>query len=272
MNKVKSLIDHCFDCIEILIDNPDGMRLSDLCVRLGISKGAAHRLLANLNSLGFVEQDEKSSLYRPTLKLTILGQKLLISTGVPDICQPVLDRLAVESQEFVRLTMVSGERLIFVAQSQGAKGGLMYVPRADVDVPLHVTANGKIWLSTLPKDDAVRIVLNNGFGRPNEFGPNAVRSIEALMARLDETRKQGFGVSDQEAEHGVYAIAAAVGSKEGPVVGTVSVAGPSVRLTERKEQLATMVLAAARELAEVWPARFLGNAPIVITVRPKAIA
>lgn len=260
MKIVKSLIDHCFDVIDLLAETSGGMRLSDLCSQLSISKGTAHRLLTNLVSVGCVEQDEKTSFYRLTLKLTILGQKHLISTGIPDVCQPVLDRLAAESQEFVRMTMVSGERLVYVAQSQGSQGGLMYVPPPHVEVPLHVTANGKVWLSTLPVEDAIRIVLKIGFGRPNQYGPNAIRSIEALVRNLDETRERGFGVSDEEAELGVYAIAAAIKPKDGPTVGTVSVAGPGVRVQiDRREALAKLVLTAARELTVLWPTRSLGG-------------
>src|SRR3990170_8834374 len=139
MKTVKPLIEHCFDLIELLVNDAQGMRLTSICTQLSISKGTAHRLLASLISIGCVEQDEKTSFYRLTLKLTILGQKYLISTGVPDVCQPVLDRLAVESQQFVRMAMVSGEGLIYIAQSQGAHGGLMYEPAPHVEVPLHVT-------------------------------------------------------------------------------------------------------------------------------------
>ena len=60
-----------------------------------------------------------------------------------------------------------------------------------------------------------------------------------------------------EAEPGVAAVAAAIRSGAGgPVSGTVSVAGPSARLTEeRLGELAPLVQRCAAEIAKLWPLR-----------------
>ena len=62
--------------------------------RLELPKSGAHRLLATLVDLGWVEQDPETSFYRLTMRLTTLGQRFYVATGIPDISQPMLDRLA----------------------------------------------------------------------------------------------------------------------------------------------------------------------------------
>lgn len=251
--------ERCLSIIQLLADNADEMPLGEIAERLDLSKSGAHRLLATLVELGWATQDPQTGFYRLTMRLAILGQRFYVATGIPDICQPLLDGLAAASREFIRLAVVDSESLVWVAQAQGAKGGLMYQPTsATATVPLHATASGKAWLATLPIDTAVEIVLRNGgFANAEAYGPNVVRSVSALMAELEATARRGYGLAVNEAEPGVTAVAAAIRSREdGPVAGTVSVAGPSVRLTEtRIRDLAPAVVAAAAELSKLWPLR-----------------
>jgi len=251
--------ERCLSIIQLLAENAVELPLGEIAETLDLPKSGAHRLLATLVDLGWAKQDPQTGFYRLTMRLAILGQRFYVATGIPDICQPLLDNLAAASREFVRMAVVDSDTLVWVAHAQGARGGLMYQPAATVaTVPLHATANGKAWLSTLPIDDAVEIVMKHGgFGDPAAYGPNVVRSVSSLMKELEITAKQGYGLAVSEAEPGVTAVAAPIRSREdGPVAGTVSVAGPSVRLTEeRVRELGPVVIAAASELSKLWPLR-----------------
>lgn len=255
---VKSLIGRASTIIEMLAEDARSIRLGEISERLDLPKSATHRLLATLCRIGWVEQEQETGFYRLTLRLAITGQRFLIATRIPDICQPVLDELAHESRELVRMAIIEGEGLTWVAFSQGARSGLVYEPELIAKVPLHATASGKAWLSMLPLDEAMRIVLKDGFGSPDQFGPRCVRSVEALMTELEVTRERGWGLAVEEAELGVTAIAGAIrlqGAKA-PVVATVSIAGPLLRFPRsRLEELAGILQATAEKLGRLWPLR-----------------
>ena len=232
------------------------MSLGDIANKLDLPKSGAHRLLATLVELGWAEQDPGTAFYRLTMRLAIVGLRFFVATGLPDVGQPMLDRLAERSREFVRLAVVDGTSLAWVAHAQGERGGLLYQPdRKMPTVPLHATASGKAWLSTLPVEHAVKRVLTAGFGDVDQFGPNAIRSIETLVCELEATARRGYAIALNEAEPGVSAVAAAIRPMPGaPAVGTISVAGPSVRMdTERLESIAKEVAATVLDLAELWP-------------------
>lgn len=257
MRVVNSLVEHCFAVIELLAMDDRAMRLGDIAERLDLQKSGVHRLLTTLCRIGWTEQVPETGFYRLTLKLAILGQHFLVATNIPDICQPVLNRLAGDTREFVRMAIVDGGGLTWVSYAQGAKAGLIYQPDVVAKVPLHVTANGKAWLATLPMEEAVGIVLKDGFGDPDEFGPNVVRTVDGLMRGIEATKERGWGFVKEEADAGVAAIAAAIHPpSRGAAVGTVSVAGPIVRVTDHRiPELAEQVKAAATELGELWPLR-----------------
>ena len=165
--------ERCLSIIQLLAENAAELPLGEIAEQLDLPKSGAHRLLATLVDEGWAKKDSQTGFYQLTMRLAILGQRFYVATGIPDICQPLLDQLAASSREFVRLAVVDTDSLVWVAHAQGAKGGLLYQPSlTTATVPLHATASGKAWLSTLPVDTAVEIVLRSGgFESADAYGP-----------------------------------------------------------------------------------------------------
>jgi DNA-binding IclR family transcriptional regulator len=255
MRIVKGVLDRSLEALELLAAEARWLRLSDIATRLELPKGPAHRMLAQLSALGWVEQDASTGQYRLTLKMSLLGQQYLHGTGLPGLVQPILDQVSTHCLELVRLTVVQGHDLVWLASSQGAPPGLMYQPKITGRLVLHATANGKAWLATLTNEEAIRLALRGGLGKPGPFGPRAVDTVEALLAEIEATRKRGFGLAIEEAEPGVAAVAVAVrASHSGNIVGTMSIAGPLLRVTPaRHKEFHKLLRRAADQLGMIWP-------------------
>lgn len=258
-------IDRTLDVLELHAGNPEGFPLSETASLLHIPKGAAHRLLTQLVERGYLEQDPISLRYRLTLRLVALGFQHLTNTGLTDICQPELDKMAELTGELVRLTVVNGDNLIWAAEAQGAKRGLRYDGNYGRTVNLTATATGKSWLATLDNDRIRQVVNDQGFGDPDEVGPQALRDIELVMEEITSTRSRGFGIAYEEGEPGMCAIAAAIpgSTKEALYVGTVSVAAPTVRTPlDKLESWAPVVMDVSLRLSKLWPIRAFQPAPV----------
>jgi DNA-binding IclR family transcriptional regulator len=100
-------------------------------------------MLSELARCNYVRQTRKQGDYVLTTKLVSLGLSYLSSSGIVDIAQPLLDRLAETSGELVRLSVVDGERLTWVARAQGLAGDCAttptWVPMRSSRVPPPVT-------------------------------------------------------------------------------------------------------------------------------------
>lgn len=249
----------CLDILEHMVQHPRGLGLTEICDDLHIPKSVAHRLLALLAERGFVRQDGDNARYGLTLKLTLLGARYYVGTGLGDVGQPILDRLAGETGELARLALVEGQGLVWVAKAQGARYGLKYDPDTGMHVVLHATATGKAWLSTLPEEDALRIIVATGFDTPAHFGPNVIRDVDRFRKELRLTRKRGYGLAVEEGEPGTAAVAVAVRGSSDPdalSVGTLSLAGPVTRFTAaRRQEFAERLADAATGLSMLWPIR-----------------
>jgi IclR family acetate operon transcriptional repressor len=260
MKIVNSQIESTFAVITVLAHEARSMRLSEIADRLALQRSGTHRLLSTLCRLGWVEQNADTEFYRLTLKLPALGYRFLHATEIPDVCQPVLDRLARESKELVRLSALTDGHLTTIGHAQGAQGSLVCQSRLFPILPLHVTASGKAWLATLPKEEALRLVLEAGFGEKDEFGPKALRAIDPLQRELALTARRGYGVAMEEAEPGVASVACVVRPDERDVVGCVAVVAPAFRLQQdRIPEVAALARVAAADLATVWPLRSIAD-------------
>lgn len=236
--------------LERLADNVRGVPIAVLADELGIPRSAAHRLLAELTTLGYVRQSRERGDYVLTTRLVSLGLNYLKHSGVVDLCQPVLDRLAESSSELVRLGVVDVDHLTWVALSQGARSGLRYDPDMGMDAQLSCTATGVAWLSTLDEDDAIALLSRQGIGKPDQFGPNAPTSIAAVMKAVRLAGKQGFAIASESYVRGLTAVAAPIVRGDDGAVGVIAISGPSVRLTEKKMRgLVPDLLAAAADIA-----------------------
>jgi DNA-binding IclR family transcriptional regulator len=240
-----------FSVLELLAAHPEGCALSELAAQLDIPPSAAHRLLAELCRCGYVRQLRGHGEYVLTIKLVSLGLSFLSSSGVVDVAQPLLDSLARESGELVRLAVVDADSLTFVAKAQGATRGLRYDPDMGLSVTLSCSAAGHAWLSTLSDEQAIERVARQGFGRPENFGPKAPTTVKALLAHVRAARKRGFSMIVEVFAPAMSAMAAPVAGPHGQTIGVVTIAGPLVRLTEeRMLALGPTLQAHAREVAQ----------------------
>lgn len=237
--------------LERLATDVAGVPLAQLADELEMPRSAAHRLLGELAELGYVRQTRERGDYVLTTKLVSLGLNYLKRSGVVDLTQPVLDRLAEASGELVRLGIVDVDHITWVSLSQGARKGLRYDPDQGIDAKLSCTSSGHVWLSTLPEDDAIELVNRQGIGMPDEYGPKAPTSITAVMKAVRLARKQGYAITCETYAHGLNAISTVIvpPGKQG-AVGVLSISGPSVRLTEAKmREWAPDLLDAAADVA-----------------------
>ena len=236
--------------LELLAQSADGLALAEIAEALGMPKSGVHRLLAELSRLGYATQDARGT-YHLTPRLISVAFRHLACLGTVDAAQPVLDALAELSGELVRLSVTDGDRQVFVAKAQGARGGLIYDPQMGEAAHLASMATGLAWLAQLGEAEALALVAAQGLVAPGT-GPNAPRDLPELRDSLARTRAAGLAQATDSSAPGMSALAAAIlHPATGACLGTVSIGGPSARLTpERMAALKPPLLEAASQLSD----------------------
>lgn len=247
---MNGVLDRTLGILELLAQHGHGLELAAIADQLNIPRSGAHRLLADLVRCGYVRQTRDHGDYVLTTKLVSIGLSYLSNTGIVDLAQPLLDRLAEISGELVRLSVVDGNRLTWVARAQGARQGLRYDPDMGSDARISCSASGLAWMMALPDDEALALVAQQGIGQPSEYGPNAPVTLQAVMDCVQEARVRGYSVTVETFTAGLNAMAVPVRLNGQPPMGVLTVAGPTVRFTEEKMRtLAPELLSMAAQLA-----------------------
>jgi IclR family transcriptional regulator, acetate operon repressor len=236
--------------LERLAADVRGVSLAALADDLQMPRSAAHRLLTDLAEHGYVRQSRERGDYVLTTKLVSLGLNYLKHSGVVDLSQPILDRLAEHAGELCRLGVVDVDHITWVALSQGARSGLRYDPDMGIDVKLSCTSSGLAWLATLPEDDAIALLSRQGLAKQATYGPKAPTSMQAVLKAVRQARKQGWAITSETYAHGLNAVACPINAFGRGAVGVLAISGPAVRLTEEKmRSLVPELLAAAADIA-----------------------
>ena len=239
---------------ELLTNHPEGLQVSAIATELDMPASGAHRLLKELSQFGYVRQLRSQGDYVLTIKLAAMGLSFLSKIGVTDVAQPILDRLASQSGELVRLSVVDHPNLVWVGVAQGATTGLRYDPGREQGLVVHLAASagGRAWLSALSEEEALELVAAQGVKPPFEGGPSIAHTIAEVLDILAETRVRGYAVAVNSYLAGMAAMAVPIHRPDGGTpIGCVSIAGPAVRVTaERMEVLKKSLLEAAAEIGD----------------------
>ena len=247
---MNGVLERTLGILELLSQHGQGMELAAIADTLNIPRSAVHRLLADLVRLGYVRQARGHGDYLLSTKLVSMGLSYLSNTGIVDIAQPLLNTLAEASGELVRLSVVDGERLTWVARAQGARQGLRYDPDMGSDARLSCSSSGWAWLSTLSDDEALALLVKQGLGSVEQFGPAAPTSLQAVLAEVQATRDRGFSMTTDTYTAGLSAISAPVRFAGQAAFGVLTIAGPTVRFTpERMQALGPELVSTAQQLA-----------------------
>ncbi len=235
--------------LESLAVSPNGVSVGDLSRAIGCGKGTISKILGTLERRHYVRRDAASGRFVLTWRLLALAFGHADQAGMPRVFLPVLQELADETDELVQLAVVDGDQVLFVAKAEGRGQTIRLLPLVGLWAPLHATAAGKLWLSTLPAGEASRVLGR----RLPAVAPKTITAMAALRKELERVRAAGYALADEELAEGGRAIAAPI-KREGAMVGAVALSGPAYRLSLRRlHALAPRLIEAGERLASIWP-------------------
>lgn len=198
--------------------------ISELSRGLELSRSTAHRYIATLAHLGYLQQDPDSKRYRLGPKVLDLGFSAINSMDVREISAPHLRRLSDETGHTVNLAILDGTDVVYIERCRTARPG-----QREIDLNLHVgarlpaycTAMGKAILAFVPEERREEIIAQIEFV---PRGPNTLTDPQAFRDELERIRLAGFAVNDEELAYGLRSIAAPIQSHSGEVLAALNLA------------------------------------------------
>lgn len=235
MNTLKSkstvqAVDRALQLIDLLQEDIDGLSVTTLANRMNLAKSTIHRLLTSLKNKGFVQQDVQSEKYQLGLKFIEIGSIVSRSLEINQIAPPYMKQLVEETSETVHLVVLHEGEIIYIEKTESPNNLRMY-SMVGKRAPVHCTGAGKAILAYLPREQVDQIIADRGL---KKFTPTTIITKKQLNEQLHETRERGYSVDYEEHESGIRCVAAAIFNHKARVVASLSVAGPTIRMNQKK--------------------------------------
>ena len=224
--------------------------VTEIAGELGVHKSTASRLVAVLESRGFVEQLSDRGKYRLGYGIARLAGALTVHRDLAQAGRAVCQALAADTGETVNLAILDGGRVTNISEVRGS-GAVAVQTWVGQSTPSHATSSGKVLLAHVP-DLQLEALLGAELPRCTD---HTITDLDLLARELDVVRERGWACTVEEYEPGLNALAAPVRDHYGTVVAAISVSAPSYRLArEDFPRVAERLVQAAEDFG-----RRLGN-------------
>lgn len=209
-----------------LLQDQKSLRVMEVSRELHVAPSTAHRLLAMFEQAGFLQQEERNSVYTIGPALVVIATSISGHLDIETIIRPHLIELVRELNETAHVCILRGDRVVFLDCVESSNG-LRAVSRKGRSIPAYATASGKVLLAELSSPELLRVFPNEDLERLTR---KTLGSRTSLISELRRIRDRGYALNGEESELGMAACASVVRDRAGVARAAIVVAGPASRL------------------------------------------
>ena len=244
------VIDRMMDVLGALEKQAGGLTIRQLSEGLGLPRTSVYRILNTLHAHNVVRRDEDGGYH--------LGGRLLrmashVATNLHEVDlvaygQPFLDRLAAQTGEGVKLSVIVENGVLVLAAAPGRREyALTVVPGQRIAI--HAGAAGKLLLAYLSVEEQARRLQ-----APLEaFTKTTIVDPHRLRAELARIRRQGWAQDKGESSLSIEAFAAPVFARDGRMIAALSIPFLAGAGQARLAEMRGAAIAAAKAMTASMP-------------------
>jgi IclR family KDG regulon transcriptional repressor len=240
-------VSHALDVLEQFSGEHDELGVTELSKRLKLHKNNVFRLLATLESRGYIEQNKATENYRLGIRCLQLGQMYVTRMGLLRQAHPIIELLARSANETSFVAVFRKTSVVPLAAVE-ANRPVRLTAQIGEPLPLHCTAAGKIHLAYISDAD-LRQALTAGLPRYTE---RTTTDQPGLLQQLKRIVELGYATDLGEHIDEVHSIAVPIRDYTRNVVGSLAVSGPAHRMVAERidKELVPLLRKAGVDLSE----------------------
>lgn len=251
-------VERAMALLEVLGEDEEGYRLTDLATRTGLPPSTVHRMLTTLEKRRFVQFDQSDGMWHVGRAVFTIGSAFVRQRNFVAPALPYLRRLRDLTRETANLGVVDDGEVVVLSQIE-SREIMRAITRVGGRVPMAASGMGKAILATYSEADVDAIVSASPARRA---APHPLSRAE-LDRQLAAARTNGYALDDEDFVPGLRCVAAVVYNAQAEALCAISVSGLAQRLTgERIANIGRLLNDTARDLTHALGGRMPGqNAP-----------
>src|SRR6476661_854978 len=221
------------------------LNLSEIAKDAGMPAATARRCLLTLEELGYVTRNGRDFLLRP--KVLELGAAYLESMNIEHVTRNHLEELARSTADSAALCVLDGVEIVYVARAS-VRTLLRLEAHIGSRFPAHATSTGRVLLAGVSPERLQRYFQT---AKLEALTERTVTDPQKLRALIEDCRRSGFSVVEDELAYGVIALAVPVLDHQGRVVAALNSSSHSRRTTKTKlvRERLTMLQRVSRQIS-----------------------
>lgn len=236
-------VEHALDMLEFFASEKSPKTLTALARKLDAPKSSTFNLISTLVQRGYLYETRPRGGYYPTRKLLDVAREVSDGDRFLLRIHSQLKTLADETGETVLLSVRDGGEVIYVDVVESAKL-IRYFAKIGERRPVYATSSGKAILTTYAEHERTRLLQSLTYVRHER---TTQASPDKLAADLVASIDRGWCEDRGEYTPDVMGIGVPVVHDEHRF--GLAVAGPLLRMLERREELATLLLNARERIS-----------------------
>ena len=247
-NYVIPMLEKAFEVLELISNTHEELSLSEISQKLDIPKTTVFRIMTTLQKWGYVEKSLEQETFRLGKILIKMGKQAASDLDIKEISLPYLDELAKETGESANLGILYQEEVLTLANAKGEDFYL--ISRLIPTSPLNCSSMGKLYLAEYSMEELEEYFRSS---KPQKRTIHSITNLEEFLKLREEIKKEGLSYDREEYEYGLTCMAAPIRDKNGNLVASMSISGPTSRLLHKGEdQLKEKLLKASSSLSKVY--------------------
>jgi DNA-binding IclR family transcriptional regulator len=233
-------LEKALDVLEYLSEQAVPLTQAQLARALKRQAGEIFRMLACLESRGYLRREPATGAYSLTLKLFELSRIHSPYELLLKVAQPLMRTLSEALRESCHLSVIHQGRVLVLAQAESPKPFRLSVEVGSLHSPTHTTS-GRVLLGYM--DDHVRDQILAG---EKDWQSEKPAGRAAFLKRLAAIRMRGYERAEGERFVGALDIGVPVGSPQSSMKAALTI----VMLKEKSGSNVEGMLPALRDCAE----------------------
>ncbi len=213
--------------LEHLTESTQPLTLAQLASLMSVPKSTLMRLLRAMEDQGYVLHLPAERGFVAGTRATTLALRTLRGSNMRRECRAVLRALVDKLGESCNLTVPDAGRVLYVERVETTEPLRMHL-QPGTFVPMHCTASGKLFLSSMSLLERRRLLANLTLTR---HSPRTLVDMEALEVELARNAKLGLGIDNEEFVRGMIAVAVPVLGEGSKAVAAIACHAPTARVS-----------------------------------------
>lgn len=225
-------VERALDILECFQNNNEGLTLSNISVKLKLSKSTVYRIISTLESRHYLRKGNQNKKYY--LGENFIQLAILYHQGKHNVLKeaalPIMKDFFEKYNENVGLFIADEDCKICLERFESTKT-LRHIVHIGERITMKKGSVGKVLLAYMTEKERHNLNTDNDW--PDE--------VELL-----KVKNQGYSLSIGEREEGLIGIATPIFNAKGKCVASLSVSGPTIRIMNDKldEKTSTLIEAA----------------------------